>query len=174
MIQRKAPGGRPAHAHRAKAAWEAAMDDATLTPAALAVLEGSGFAERVHAKMASGIVTLCGSAPDQAASRSLEGRLLALPGVLDVHNYLDIGCPDEGLEARLRAALAREGFEAPGLRMTAEHGVVTLSGEAGSWSERDACGRLAWRLPGVREIINRIDLPPGEARQGPERSPAPA
>lgn len=137
------------------------MDNATLTKAVRAELKRIGAPPTIEAKMADGIVTLSGSVAEPDLSRRLEQQLLALPEVLDVHNYLDVRSSRGGLEEQLRALLAREGVAADDLRVTVENGVVTLSGQAASWFDRDAMGRLPWRVPGVREVINRVSLPPG-------------
>lgn len=137
------------------------MDNATLTEVVRAELMRIGPLPGLEAKMADGIVTLSGSVPDAALRRRIERQLLALPEVLDVHNYLDVTPPCDSLKDQLLAILASEGVATGDLRVTVEDGVVTLSGEASDWFERDAMGRLAWTLPGVREVVNRVALPPG-------------
>lgn len=137
------------------------MDNAPLSAAVRAELEKLGPLPNLHAKMADGIVTLSGTVPDEALRRRVEQQLLALPDVLDVHCYIDIAPPCDGLEDQLLAILAREGIAANDLRVVIDGGVVTLSGRAASWFDRDAMGRLAWTLPGVREVVSRVTLPPG-------------
>jgi len=136
------------------------MDNATLTQAVRAELNRIGPLPALEAKMADGIVTLSGSVPDAGLRRRVEQRLLALPEVLDVHNYLDVATPC-GLTDQLLAVLASEGVATGDLRVVAQDGVVTLSGQASSWFDRDAMDRLAWTLPGVREVVNRVVLPSG-------------
>jgi len=137
------------------------MDNATLTEAVRAELERIGPLPALEARMADGIVTLSGSVPDADLRRRVEQQLLALPEVLDVHNYLDVTPPCDGLKDQLIALLAREGVATDDLRVGIDDGVVTLSGQAASWFDRDVMGRLAWTLPGVREVVNRVTLPPG-------------
>lgn len=137
------------------------MDNATLTEAVRAELSRLGPLPALEAKMADGIVTLSGSVPDADLRRRVEQQLLALPEVLDVHNYLDVTPPCDGLQGQLLTVLASEGVATGDLRVVVEDGVVTLSGQASGWFDRDAMGRLAWTLPGVREVVNRVALPPG-------------
>ncbi len=137
------------------------MDNASLIKAVRAELGRMGPLPHVEATMGDGIVTLSGSVASEAMRRRIEQQLLDLPEVLDVHNYLDVQPPGDGLADHLIAVLAREGVAAPGLRIAIDDGVVTLSGEAESWFDRDAMDRLAWALPGVREVVNRMTLPPG-------------
>jgi osmotically-inducible protein OsmY len=142
------------------------MDNAPLSAAVRAELTKLGPLPDLHAKMADGIVTLSGTVPDEDLRRRIEQQLLALPDVLDVHCYVDVTPPCDGLESRLLALLAREGVAADELRVVIDNGVVTLSGRAASWFDRDAMGRLAWTLPGVREVVSRVTLPPGAVEPG--------
>lgn len=146
------------------------MDSSTLTEAVRAELERIGPLPAVEARMADGIVTLSGAVVDADLSRRIEQRLLALPEVLDVHNYLDVTPPCEGLKAQLLALLAAEAVSTAELGVAVERGVVTLSGQASSWFDRDAMDRLAWTLPGVREVVNQVALPAGAVE--PDRDAA--
>ena len=137
------------------------MDNAALTKAVRAELGRMGPFPTIEARMADGIVTLSGSVASDDLRRRIEQQLLDLPEVLDVHNYLDIQPPSDGLADQLMARLAREGVATEGAQIAVGDGVVTLSGEAASWFDRDAMGRLAWTLPGVREVVNRMTLPAG-------------
>jgi len=137
------------------------MNTSTLSPAVRAELDRLGPPATLEARMADGIVTLSGTVPEGELSRRLEQRLLALPEVLDVHNYLKVTPPCDALEDHLLARLARDGVSVADLRVAIDEGVVTLSGSAASWFDRDAMGRAAWMLPGVREVVNRVSLPPG-------------
>jgi osmotically-inducible protein OsmY len=142
------------------------MDNAPLSAAVRAELDKFGPLPDLHAKMADGIVTLSGAVPDDALRRRIEQQLLALPEVLDVHSYVNVTPPCDGLEDRFLAMLAREGVAADELHVVIANGVVTLSGHAASWFDRDAMGRLAWTLPGVREVVSRVMLPPGAVEPG--------
>lgn len=142
------------------------MDDANLTPAVRAELSRLGPLADLHARMADGIVTLSGSVPDDDLRRRIEQQLLAIPEVLDVHNYLKVTPPCDGLEDRLLTMLQGEGVATKDLRVRIDGGVVTLSGEAASWFDRDAMGRIAWTLPGVTEVVSRVTLPPDAVEPG--------
>lgn len=65
------------------------------------------------------------------------------------------------MSAQLLALLAREGACATGIDVRAVGGVMTLSGKAESWFDRDTAERLAWALPGVHAVVNRLTLPEG-------------
>lgn len=142
------------------------MDDANLTPAVRAELSRLGSMPNLHARMADGIVTLSGSVPEEGLRRRIEQQLLAIPEVLDVHNYLKVTPPCDGLEDRFLTMLQGEGVATKDLRVQIDGGVVTLSGQAASWFDRDAMGRIAWTLPGVQEVVSRVTLPPGAVEPG--------
>lgn len=110
----------------------------------------------VDAAMADGIVTLSGAVADEATRRLVERRLLALPEVADVHNYLAVipGCAASG--PRLLEALAAARVDASRMWVSIAGGVVTFSGQARSPQDRDRAGALAWTLPGVCEVVNRL------------------
>lgn len=115
----------------------------------------------VEASFAGGIVTLTGEVPDEARSRAIEQGLLQLPAVDDVRNQLRIAAPRGEPRAQLTALLAREGVRLASLQVEARDGALTLLGRAEAWFDRDAAERLAWTLPGVRSVDNRIVLAEG-------------
>lgn len=114
----------------------------------------------VAAAVADGVVTLTGAVQDDERRVLIEQELLRLPEVLDVHNHLEVATPAGDLRTKFRALLEREEVPTTGITIEAEDGAVVLSGRAASWFDRDAAQRLAWTLPGVRSVENRITLPP--------------
>lgn len=114
----------------------------------------------VAAAVADGVVTLTGAVQDDERRVLIEQELLRLPEVLDVHNHLEVATPAGDLRTKFRALLEREEVPTTGITIEAEDGAVVLSGRAASWFDRDAAQRLAWALPGVRSVENRITLPP--------------
>jgi osmotically-inducible protein OsmY len=150
------------------------MDNSQLQKAVRAELSRISGAGEIESESADGIVVLSGVVADPQKAREVEQRLLALPEVMDVHNYLRVAAPSDGFEARLRALLEREGVADAGLEIRYADGVVTLSGEAEGWFDRDAMGRLAWTLAGVREVDNRVTLPAGAVEPGMDDTGQPA
>lgn len=114
----------------------------------------------VAAAVADGVVTLTGAVQDDERRVLIEQELLRLPEVLDVHNHLEVATPAGDLRTKFRALLEREEVPTTGITIEAEDGAVVLSGRAAGWFDRDAAQRLAWTLPGVRSVENRITLPP--------------
>ena len=56
-------------------------------------------------------------------------------------------------------------IDSAGIGVSAEHGVVTLSGHVPSYTQKLAAERAAWRVKGVKAIAQEIDVRlPGDAR----------
>ena len=134
------------------------MDDTPPTSAFRADPDQLALLAKLTVRIASGIVLLNGEVPSEALRRRIEQQILALPDVRDVHNYLKVVPPCDGLEAQLLATLCSLGVAVENLTVTIHKGVVTLSGCADSSSDRDAMARAAWTLEGVCEVDNRVGL----------------
>lgn len=122
----------------------------------------------VEVSLLGGVATLTGEVPDEARRRLIEQGLLQLPEVEDVHNHLRVTPPAGGPLAQLRAILEREGVRLPSLGIEVQDGQATLFGRAEGWFDRDAAERLAWTLPGVRGVTNRIILPEDAVTPDPD------
>jgi osmotically-inducible protein OsmY len=56
-------------------------------------------------------------------------------------------------------ALKRDAeIDAQAIRVDVVDGTVTLKGKVKAWSERRAAARVAWSLPGVRAVNDRISV----------------
>lgn len=115
----------------------------------------------IHAAFEDGVVTLTGEVPNEARRRMIEQRLLQLEAVNDVRNLLRVTPPPGDMRAQLVGLLASEGVQLPALEVQVRDGALSLYGRAAAWFDRDAAERLAWTLPGVREVENHIDLAEG-------------
>lgn len=116
--------------------------------------------------VADGVVTLHGEVPEERQRILAEQELLRVANVADVRNLLHVALPSGDRAGRLRALMERQGVAMEGLQVAVRDGVVVLSGKSESWFDRDAAERLAWTLPGVHAVDNRIVLPPGAAEPG--------
>lgn len=137
------------------------MSDEILRDIVIAEIRRQGGPASIGVSILDGVVTLTGEVQEQRLRTLIEQELLRLPAVCDVHNQLRVSVPAGALPAQLLALLAREGACATGIDIRAAGGVVTLSGQAESWFDRDAAERLAWMLPGVGAVINHVTLPAG-------------
>lgn len=139
------------------------MDDQTLQEIVAIELQRLSGGAPVAAAVANGVVTVTGAVQNDMRRVLIEQELLRLPEVLDVHNHLQVAAPAGDLRTQFLALLEREDVPTAGITIAAEGGAVILSGRAAGWFDRDAAERLAWTLPGVRSVDNRITLPPDAA-----------
>jgi osmotically-inducible protein OsmY len=74
---------------------------------------------------------------------------------------------DQTMTCRLVLAFRSEpGIDESGIQVQAASGVVTLSGRVPSYGQKVAAGALPWRVNGVEDVFNLLDVDPG-----PERIP---
>lgn len=140
------------------------MNDKALQDIVDVELERLGGGGAIAAAVFEGVVTLTGSVPDEMRRVLIEQELLRLPEILDVRNHLEVASPPGDARTRLLILLQREGVPCDGVEVAEADGAVILSGRAASWFDRDAAERLAWTLPGVQSVDNRITLPPEAVR----------
>jgi osmotically-inducible protein OsmY len=117
----------------------------------------------VCVSVADGLVTLHGEVREARQRVVAEQELLRLSSVSDVRNLAHVALPAGDPAHQLLALMRRQGAEPQGVLVKVQDGAVELSGQAAGWFDRDAAERLAWTLPGVRAVINRITLPDGAA-----------
>jgi osmotically-inducible protein OsmY len=140
---------------KGKLSREAIMSQQSVLAAVAAQLERLGKAGQVRASARDGVVTLSGRVADEDERRVVVQEVLALDEVADVHDQLEIPLPPGDPAVQLKGLLAAEGVAAENLQIEAAGGVITLKGRAQSWFDRDAAERLAWTLPGVRQVVTR-------------------
>jgi len=139
---------------------EVEMDTKTLQEIVAIEVERLSGGAPICATVFEGVVTLTGAVQNDMRRRLIEQELLRIPEVLDVHNHLHVGTPAGDIRTQLLALLQREDVPTAGLKIQETAGAVVLSGKAAGWFDRDASERLAWTLPGVHSVENRITLPP--------------
>lgn len=141
----------------------------------------------VSASFADGVATLEGEVADVRAKRVALERAACVPGVAhvvdrvrveparrmgdaEIRDHLRALLEGEGAFAPLRRAPpepAREGPLAPDawvgpIALGVRDGVVTLAGYAPSLAHKRLAGVLAWWVPGVRDVVNGIEVVPPE------------
>ena len=129
----------------------------------LAALKENLMGCQLCVSVADGMLTLHGEVRDERQRTLAEQELRRLSGVSDVRNLAHVASPAGDPAGRLLALMRRQGAETTGLLAIVRDGKVELSGQAAAWFDRDAAERLAWTLPGVHAVINRITLPEGTA-----------
>jgi len=114
------------------------------------------------------VVTLSGTARNDAEKIAAQAAAHRVSGVLDVANDIVVKVPfaighgDPDIASAVRHALESD-VHVPDarIRSTVSDGWVQLDGDVDSEFERDAAERAVCRLSGVRGVRNRIVVPPG-------------
>ena len=139
--------------------------DADIAHAAENVLDWNATlpAGAVKLMVEGGWVTLTGEVDwhyqRQAAVASVR-HLLGVTGVTD-RIALKPAVEPEAVRADIEAALRRQAaVDAGGTTVAVDGGEVTLSGLVHSWHERNAATHSAWGTPGVRNVIDHLQLAP--------------
>ena len=139
--------------------------DADIAHAAENVLDWNATlpAGAVKLMVEGGWVTLTGEVDwhyqRQAAVASVR-HLLGVTGVTD-RIALKPAVEPEAVRADIEAALRRQAaVDAGGITVAVDGGEVTLSGLVHSWHERNAATHSAWGTPGVRNVIDHLQLAP--------------
>jgi osmotically-inducible protein OsmY len=138
----------------------------------------------------AGTLTLEGELPDIAAKKLALERAAAVPGVDGIVDRLHVTpaerMGDKEIRDHLRRALQQEPafaelalseivkgkeevVQEPGsrrrgwIRLSVDDGIVTLDGEVPGLEYKRLAGVLGWWVPGSRDVVNGLDVSPGEA-----------
>jgi hyperosmotically inducible protein len=121
----------------------------------------------VTASVQNGIATLTGTVDLYEYKVDAGKRVLHAHGVTAVRNEIQVAGPnlsDAALEKKLGAELAynREGYGSvfDAITMKVDNGVVTLGGHSHDYPNRDAALALAATTPGVKGVVNDIQVDP--------------
>lgn len=136
------------------------------TAALKAKLHGSQYKDVQASVGQDGIATLSGTVQLYEYKEDAGRMAQKVKGVTGVRNQIQVAgnIPDSAIQKQLapKIAYSREGygniFDA--LVLHVNDGVVTLSGEAHDYADRDAAVALAATTPGVKEVIDDIEVPP--------------
>lgn len=124
-------------------------------------------AERIGVSVADGVVTLSGvvESLDEKASAFEDAEAVA--GVVEVVNHIQVIPNVIRLDAEIENDVRRKLIEdtivdATDIHIHVDNGIVTLSGTVDNLYQREAAEDDAWSLPGVRGVINdlQVTLPP--------------
>lgn len=105
-----------------------------------------------------------GSAADERADfqrHAAETAIRPLMGVVGISNELKLIAKAKvaDISQRIEDALRRQALrEAQRVHVAVDGSTVKLTGSVHSWQERDAVQGVAWAAPGVRSVINEIQV----------------
>lgn len=139
-------------------------DDAALASFAAGALSEAGIDLREEQLWAEeGIVHVRAKVRSKEDGQRAIQVLESVPGVRAVRAHFVVRRsetsedPDEALIARVIHAFRDDGRVSPvQVQLTARDGVVTLSGQVDSIDDQNAAVEVAQRVPGVRQVINRL------------------
>lgn len=99
--------------------------------------------------------------------------------VLGITLLLGTGCAKKLDDAKMSSDIQSKfsldsGLASKQLTVQANNGVVTLSGTVDNAAQRDAAGQQAASLPGVKTVINNLQVGNSFADAGPAAKPAPS
>jgi hyperosmotically inducible periplasmic protein len=117
---------------------------------------------------ANGIATLTGTVDVFEYKADAEKRVSKAKGVTAVRNQIEVAGPsvsDQELQTKLGEKLAydRVGYGTTpfnAISLKVENGVVTLGGHAYGYPDRDSAVALVSTYPGVKEVVNDIEVDP--------------
>lgn len=130
--------------------------------AALADMLGAE-ASHVRTRFEAGVLSLEGQASSRILKALAEQAARGIPGVRAVQNLIQVVSPVRlgEVRRRIRAAFVRDaaarGYH---VEVAVDGGVVTLKGQVGSWSERQAAEEAAAAASGVQEVRNELIVEP--------------
>jgi osmotically-inducible protein OsmY len=144
--------------------------DGLLYAAVKARLAGSDIdsTTRISVVVHDGVVTLSGTVKDAATQEREVNLVRKMRGVKSVNNELRVGrvgksaaetVSDAALVAAVEAELtAQAGVNVTGIKVSANAGNVTLSGHAPTAAIRSTLVDAARHAPGVRNVVDRIEV----------------
>lgn len=146
----------------------AAQDQSDVTTSAKSKLNKSQFKDVQVTVDANGIATLTGNVDLFEYKADAEKRVSKAKGVSAVRNNIEVAGPavsDQELKEKLGEKLSydRVGYGTTTFNAIAigvQNGVVTLGGHAYSYVDRDSALSLVSTYPGVKEVVNEIEVDP--------------
>jgi hyperosmotically inducible protein len=115
----------------------------------------------VQVQVEKGRVTLRGKV-GTAFQRHVATRAIShMRGVTSVSNLVDVGgdVAADDIGEKIKKALHRHAErEAKHIGVTAQQGVVTLTGKVSSYAERSVARGAAWSAPGVHAVVDNLTV----------------
>jgi osmotically-inducible protein OsmY len=141
-------------------------DDAKVQQDLQKALKGSRFKD-VQVSVANGEVKLTGTVPVFQDKEDADKKAHHVKKSIAIENDIQVATvevSDAELQAKLQKALAYDrvgyGNAFDAINLTVQNGVVTLSGNALGPVARDSALSLASNTPGVRDVVDNIQVDP--------------
>jgi osmotically-inducible protein OsmY len=147
-------------------AQSSGTDDAKVQQDLQKALKGSRFKD-VQVSVANGEVKLTGTVPVFQDKEDADKKAHHVKKSIAIENDIQVATvevSDAELQAKLQKALAYDrvgyGNAFDAINLTVQNGVVTLSGNALGPVARDSALSLASNTPGVRDVVDNIQVDP--------------
>ena len=117
--------------------------------------------DRISVTVKGGWLTLEGKVGWGYQKEAAENAVRYLSGVCGVTNKIEIEPVVSAADVRtkIEEALRRSAeVDAHRIKVEASGGIVTLSGNVRSWAEMKEAERASWGAPGVKEVLNLIEI----------------
>lgn len=136
--------------------------DEDIARAAKQALESSfEVPDTVTVTVENGYLTLRGEVEWQHQRKAAERKVRNLIGVKGVVNLIEVKpkLKPEDLKRKIEQAILRTAeVDAKNIQVDVRDGRVVLKGKVHSWFEKEEAKREAWLAPGVREVVDNLDI----------------
>jgi osmotically-inducible protein OsmY len=143
--------------------------DAALSTAVREALRWSVFVPTgmVHSTVTDGWVTLDGTVLTLAQRNDAAAAVERLHGVLGVVNQIVVDSPNLAsarIKTDIERAIQRQArWTSDGVHVSVDDGVVTLTGQVQSFSDKHALSQVVGSALGVRQIVDRLSIDPARS-----------
>jgi osmotically-inducible protein OsmY len=139
--------------------------DTDIAQAAVAALKWNTVVppDRVTVAVTKGWVTLKGTLEWQYQKDAAARAVRDLAGVRGATNEIVVKpkVSSTDVQSKIEAAFKRSAeIDARRVRVAAQDGKVTLTGNVHSWAERQEAEGAAWAAPGVTQVVDRLTVVP--------------
>jgi osmotically-inducible protein OsmY len=136
--------------------------DEDIARAAKQALESSfEVPDTVSVTVENGFITLRGEVEWQHQRKAAERKVRNLIGVKGLVNWIVVEpkLKPEDLKQKIEQAILRTAeVDAKNIQVDVRDGRVVLKGKVHSWFEKEEAKREAWLAPGVREVVDNLDI----------------
>ncbi len=117
--------------------------------------------DAIRIKVEHGWVVLQGEVEWNFQRHSAERAIRPLMGVVGISNEIRLRAKPQvaDLTLKIEDALKRQALrEAQQIHIAIDGNTVTLTGHVHSWQEREAAQGVAWSAPGIRAVVNELQV----------------
>ncbi|MCU1234700.1 MAG: transport-associated protein(predicted periplasmic or secreted lipoprotein) [Candidatus Solibacter sp.] len=150
--------------------------DQELQLAANSVLRDAGFAMNFVAEIKNARLTLAGEADHYSQRQFAERIVSTVPGIASVTNGIRLRMPNGRTDAEEIKRNIAEAFKrgaqlaARGIHARVDRSRIVLEGTVQSRAESSEAEELAWSVPGIQQVENRLEIAAPALRLVTQRS----